>query len=432
MSMPVRLSAGPFAFVLFACGCGGARSGGAALGTDAGTGSEAATGGDDGGTPAESGSPEASTTRTLTAFTTANGTTVPTGFGTATGTCAQLTRDTSSCQAARTALGLSGNWLSFSCNVVEGLATSSQAATTSLASATYVSLTTSNLPDFASKYYPTTGSYDFTANGYTVTGTFDSLYSAFTTAFPDPNSTAAQTVTMYVPLSPAAAAAESQTMNGMNGGAEGLAIDGVVIFDSAAGGTDNIFAEAGSFDECGGHPDQSGTYHYHAEPYSISYDDDHLIGVMRDGFFLYGRRDADGSTPGSLAVQQAAGAGTSNLVYVYGGHTGTAPVATDTGAFHYHATEWKGCYDETGGGSGPGSKVADDGSSYDSSGTFDTPATTTCGGSWVDGWFLTGHGNGGAFAMVPTGLAGQSPSQTTAAVRYFYGTPGPCTHCGGI
>ena len=150
-------------------------------------------------------------------------------------------------------------------------------------------------------------------------------------------------------------------MNGMNGGAEGMAIDGVVIFDSAAGGTDNIFAEAGSFDECGGHPDQSGTYHYHAEPYSISYDDARLIGVMRDGFFLYGRHDADGSTPGSLAAQQAAGAGSGNLVYVYGGHTGTAPVASDTSAFHYHVTEWEGCYDETGGGNGPGSKVADDG-----------------------------------------------------------------------
>ena len=186
MTTTLRVSAGSFALALLAGGCAGSTSeGSGATGTEAGTGAETSTAGDDGGTAAESGSSEASTTRTLTAFTTPNGTTVPTGFGTKPGTCAQQTRDTSSCQAARTALGLSGNWLSFSCNVVEGLATSSQAATTSLASATYVSLMTANLPDFASKYYPTTGSYDFTANGYTVTGTYDSLYSAFTTAFPD-------------------------------------------------------------------------------------------------------------------------------------------------------------------------------------------------------------------------------------------------------
>ena len=33
------------------------------------------------------------------------------------GTCNKVTRDTSSCQSAREALGLSGDWLSFSCNV---------------------------------------------------------------------------------------------------------------------------------------------------------------------------------------------------------------------------------------------------------------------------------------------------------------------------
>jgi hypothetical protein len=419
------------ALALVACGTSASRppiagSGGS---TDAGsTSSEGGPGTTDGGPlTADSGLADAGA-RSLVAFSTPNGVTVPSGYATATGTCAQLARDTSSCQPAREALGLTGNWLAFSCNVVEGLATSSQAATTSIASAAYVTLTSPSLPDHASNYYPTTGTYAFTAYGYDVTGPFDALNAPFSTYFPDPSSIQASTVTMYIPLSPAAASPESQAMNGMNGGAEGLAIDGVTIFDSAAGATDDIFAESGSFDECGGHPNNT-TYHYHSEPYAISYDDDHLIGVMRDGFFLYGRRDSDGSTPGSLDAQTDAGSGEGNLLYVYGGHQGAAPSASDTNAFHYHLTEWKGCFDET---IGPqGSKRSDDGQAYDPSGTFNQPAVSTCGGMWTDAWFLTGHGNGGTFMQVPTGLSTQNPAQTVPATRYFYGTPGPCDHCGG-
>jgi len=403
------------ALVLVAAACGSGSAGGTSGSGDSG--SEASPG----------------STRTLTAFSSPDGTTVNTGFGTKPGTCAQQKSDTSSCQAARAALGLSGNWLAFSCNVVEGLATSSQAAAASLASATYVTLTMADLPDYTSNYYPTTGSYDFPAYSDTVTGTFDSLYSAFSTDFPDPNSIAAHTITLYAPLAPQAAASESQSMGGPNGGVEGMTLNGVGIFDSAAGGTDNIFAEAGSFDQCGGHPDNTSTYHYHAEPYSISYDDDRLIGVMRDGFFIYGRQDADGSTPGTLAAQQAAGAGSTNLLYVYGGHTGAAPAMSDTSAFHYHLTEWKGCFDETTpGAGGPPTKMDDDGASYDPSGTFNTPATSTCNGTWVDAWFLTGHGNGGVFMQVPDALDDEAPAQATAANRYFYGTPGPCTGCSGM
>ena len=177
--------------------CGGSSESGSAQ--DAGSAGDASKGGSDSGADAPGADDGGSGTRTLTAFSTPDGTTVPTGYATKTGTCSQLTRDTSSCQAARQALGLTGNWLAFSCNVVEGLATSSQAATTSIADAAYVTLSSTGLPDHPSNYYPTTGSYDFAAYGYTVTGTFDSLYAAFSTYFPDPNSIAAQSTVMYVP-----------------------------------------------------------------------------------------------------------------------------------------------------------------------------------------------------------------------------------------
>ena len=43
-----------------------------------------------------------------------------------------------------------------------------------------------SLPNYASNYYATTGSYSFSAYGYTVTGDFKSLNQTYTTYFPDP------------------------------------------------------------------------------------------------------------------------------------------------------------------------------------------------------------------------------------------------------
>jgi hypothetical protein len=74
---------------------------------------------------------------------------------------------------------------------------------------------------------------------------------------------------------------------------------------------------------------------------------------------------------------------------------------------------------------------SNDATTYDTTGTFDTPAASTCNGTWVDAWFLTGHGNGGVFQAINASLTTQSPSQTQAAVRYYYGTPASCTACMG-
>jgi hypothetical protein len=335
------------------------------------------------------------------------------------GTCEKVTRDTTSCQSAREALGLSGNWLSFSCNVQLGLATSSLASTTTYSSATYVSVTIVDLPDYTSNYFSTSGDYDFTANGTTIAGSYDSMYSAYTTTFPDPSSIESQSVVMYIPINPTYSG--SQTMSG---GIVGVSINGIGIYDNLANDTDDIFAESGSFDQCQGHP-ANGQYHYHSEPYSISYNDNNLIGVMRDGYFIYGRQDHDGTIPGSTSALESAG--TSSTLYKYGGHTGADPITNSGSTFHYHLTEWEGCYDETLGQSGY-TKSSDDGETND---TLNSPAGSTCGGSWVDAWFLTGHGNGGVFMTTPTGIGSQTPSQRTTGVRYYYGTPGSCTGCTG-
>jgi hypothetical protein len=97
----------------------------------------------------------------------------------------------------------------------------------------------------------------------------------------------------------------------------------VALFDNQAAPGDDIFLEAGSFDRCGGHPAPGGQYHYHGEPYSISSDDAHLIGVLRDGYFVYGRRDSDGSLPQLDAI---------------GGHMGVPPDGASA-QYHYHLNQ---------------------------------------------------------------------------------------------
>jgi hypothetical protein len=146
-------------------------------------------------------------------------------------------------------------------------------------------MTLYSLPDYKGNYFPTTGSYSFTANGNLVAGTFLSMYEAYTTTYENPNSIAQKTLVVYIPINPTHSALNPQ----MPGGVVGVGVSGGAIFSSVAGNTDNIFTEVGTFDKCQGHPDVTSQYHYHTEPFAISYQDSNLIGVMRDGYFVYGR-----------------------------------------------------------------------------------------------------------------------------------------------
>ncbi len=205
---------------------------------------------------------------------------------TVTSECTLVTRDVSSCQALRMSQGLGGAWLNFSCRV----------ALTK--SGSNVTVGADSQPDYKSNYFSST----------------DACYTKYTTTFPDPNSISAQTLSMSIPLSP------STTGQAMGFGVVGVAINGVEIFDNVAAPGDDIFLEAGSFDPCQGHPAPGGRYHYHAEPYSISSNDSNLIGVMRDGYFIYGRLDKDGTVP---------------TLDTNGGHTSATPDST-TAVYHYH------------------------------------------------------------------------------------------------
>ncbi len=221
---------------------------------------------------------------TLNDHTTATSTVSPSG-------CAVLTRNTSDCDAARAAAGVTGYWLKFSCRV-----TLSQTAGG-------VNAVADGQPDYQSNYFDTS----------------HACYENYTGGIQNPNEIAAQTYSLTFPTTP------NMTAQSMMGTAVvGLALNGVPIFGNFAAPGDDIFQEAQTFDRCGAHPQNTGKYHYHSEPYAISYDDSNFVGVMRDGYPIYGRREPNGSPP---------------TLDTYGGHAGVTVDSPSTPVYHYHVNE---------------------------------------------------------------------------------------------
>jgi hypothetical protein len=249
--------------------------------TSTGTGTSTTTGTGSGTTSSSSGGGQC----TLTANTSDSGVTSPDG-------CPVLDRDTSSCEAARKAAGLSGFWLSFSCRVSLSVSTSG--------GVTMVEAKSDGLPDYESNYFPTS----------------DPCHASYSGSIQNPNTIATGSFDVTFPMQTSGASQK------MMGAVVGLALNGVPIFGDFAAPGDDIYKEAETFDQCGGHPQNTGMYHYHSEPYSLTYDDDRLAGVMRDGSPIYGRHDPDGTIPTDLDAA--------------GGHTGVTKDSPSTPVYHYH------------------------------------------------------------------------------------------------
>ncbi len=121
---------------------------------------------------------------------------------------------------------------------------------------------------------------------------------------------------LTVSASPSRSSATSAT--GL--GPIGIAVTGAMIYNDQEGPNVPIDRAVASLDYTGAHTGPQ-SYHYHLEPTAWSFDDDALIGVISDGFFLYGRRDIGGEYPTNLDAS--------------GGHTGVTPHNTE-GEYHYH------------------------------------------------------------------------------------------------
>ena len=237
-----------------------------------------------------------STTCTLTENTTVS--------GIVTSGCDLLDRDASGCEAERAAAGLSGVWLNFSCRV--------SLSVVMVDGVEYVKAEADGQPDYKSAYFETT----------------DPCYEASSAVSANPNLIEAQDYEMLFPLNP------DTSSQAMSLGAVGLSINGVPIFDNEAGPGDDIYEEVETFDLCQAHPTNSGQYHYHSEPFAISYDDANFIGVMRDGYSVYGRQDVDGTYP---------------TLDTAGGHTAVTEDSPDVAVYHYHVNEQTSDTDGTAG-----------------------------------------------------------------------------------
>jgi uncharacterized lipoprotein NlpE involved in copper resistance len=125
--------------------------------------------------------------------------------------------------------------------------------------------------------------------------------------------------TMTIPTNPASAATKEETTLG----AIGMALNGVPIYNDREGGNVPIDAMIlTTFDRGGAHVGPTG-YHYHVSGDFTTEDDANLVGFLRDGFPIYGRKDMDGEYPTDLDI--------------YGGHTTTTADFPD-GIYHYHCS----------------------------------------------------------------------------------------------
>ncbi len=122
--------------------------------------------------------------------------------------------------------------------------------------------------------------------------------------------------TLRIPTNPEKATSTSST--GL--GPIGMAVSGSMIYNDEEGPNVPLDDAVVSLDFTAAHTGPQ-SYHYHLEPKAWSDDDDKLIGIISDGFFLYGRRDYDGSYPDDLDAS--------------GGHFGPTPHNPD-GEYHYH------------------------------------------------------------------------------------------------
>jgi hypothetical protein len=101
----------------------------------------------------------------------------------------------------------------------------------------------------------------------------------------------------------------------------GIAVSGASIFNDQEG-NGALNQAAASLDWTGAHIGP-GVYHYHLEPKAFTDDDSNLVGILKDGVFLYGRKcTSTGSYPTDLDAS--------------GGHLSATQYTEGATEYHYH------------------------------------------------------------------------------------------------
>lgn len=168
-----------------------------------------------------------------------------------------------------------------------------------------------NVPNTKSYYYGTTSPlYEALPSGNTPAGN---------------NSISAQKLVYAIPSSPAKGTGTVSTQGGLV--AIGITVNGLAIFNNAAAPPDNLSVEAMTFDNFGGHPQNQGVYHHHAAVTKVSNNDANLIGIILDGYAIYGEKCDNGTA--------ATGDDFTPTLDSLHGHTAvTTHFSTPT--YHYH------------------------------------------------------------------------------------------------
>jgi hypothetical protein len=180
-----------------------------------------------------------------------------------------------------------------------------KSAVTLSATSTTVTMKSSGVPDHVTPYWGTGNAlYEAPFSGQTLT----------------PGSLTTQVFSMTIPINPTEATTKEATALGPIG----MALNGVAIYNDREGG--NVQVDAGTlttFDRGGGHSGPGGLYHYHFNGDFTSLNDAKLIGWLRDGFPIYGRKDTTGVVPTNLDAN--------------GGHVGPTQNYPN-GIYHYHCS----------------------------------------------------------------------------------------------
>lgn len=146
-----------------------------------------------------------------------------------------------------------------------------------------------------------------------------------------------QSLVFRMPAEPRVAAEPTDTALGPIG----LSVTGVALFNQYALEFAPVENEFSTFDLYNGHPTRRDLYHYHIEPVFItSTSRSTLVGILLDGFPVYGPEEVDGSAPADLDECN--------------GHIHATPEYPE-GIYHYHITAVPpyicGCYRGTPGSS---------------------------------------------------------------------------------
>jgi hypothetical protein len=210
-------------------------------------------------------------------------------------------------------------------------------------------VTSTNLPDHESVYWEDDQDlhedYDYDTNIYK----FAEVYTDQVAHSAGPNMIKTQSIVMRMPADPTEAANKTQSTFGTIG----LALNGVSFFNENAAPGGYIVDELFTFDQCSGHPQQQGVYHYHVDAVCLVRDlggditeqsvtdagttytwiEDAgtnagvLLGFLMDGFPVYGPIDAE-----ELDCQ---GEAVTEPIDAYNGHA-HCTADFDEPIFHYH------------------------------------------------------------------------------------------------